>query len=147
MALPTREQLDRWGDGYVSLWNAGDKRAWEKNWRAVAPGEFRMVDPVGTPERRGFEACCLAPFDLFQPVIRYEVPKETRFICANEVGWVMHNHFRIGGEEVLMRSIETFRFDADGSVLLRTWYDVPGPDSPLGKLFATYLPGHHAPKR
>jgi hypothetical protein len=47
------EQLLKWADGYVDLWNAGDKRAWEKNWREVAPGEFRMLDPVGTPERRG----------------------------------------------------------------------------------------------
>jgi hypothetical protein len=55
----------------------------------------------------------------------------------------MHNHFTIDGQKVVMLSIETFRFDADGSVTMRTYYDVPGPDSPLGKLFARYLPGHH----
>jgi hypothetical protein len=142
MAVPSREQLERWADGYVELWNAGDKQAWEKNWRAVAPGEFRMVDPVGTLEKRGFEDCCLKPFDLFQPVLRYVVPKQTRFICANEVGWVMENHFHVGGEVIVMRSIETFRFEADGSVIMRTYYDVPGPDSLLGRFFAQYLPGH-----
>jgi len=146
MPVPSRAQLLKWADGYVSLWNAGDKAAWERNWRAVAPGEFRMVDPIGTPERRGFAQCCLEPFDLFQPVIRFAVPAETRFVCANEVGWVMENHFHVGGQQILMRSIETYRFDADGSVQVRTYYDVPGPDSPLGRIFATYLPGH-APKR
>jgi hypothetical protein len=144
MSVPTREQLIRWAELYVELWNRGDKRAWEKNWRDVAPGEFRMVDPVGTPERRGFEACALAPFDLFQSVLRYRVAPETRFVCGNEVAWVMENRFTIDGQEVVMRSIENFRFDADGSVTMRTFYDVPGPDSPLGKLFARYLPGHHA---
>ena len=143
MAVPSREQLLEWADGYVELWNAGDKRAWEKNWRDVAPGEFRMLDPVGTPERRGFAECTLGPYDLFQPLIRYHVPPETRFVCANEVSWVMENHFTIDGARIVMRSIENFRFDPDGSVTLRTYYDVPGPDSPLGKLFARYLPGHH----
>src|SRR5262245_45467286 len=57
MPVPSRAQLLKWADGYVELWNAGDKLAWEQNWRDVAPGEFRMLDPVGTPERRGFEAC------------------------------------------------------------------------------------------
>jgi hypothetical protein len=144
MHIPSREQLLKWADGYVELWNAGDKAAWEKNWRDIAPGEFRMLDPVGTPERRGIEGCALEPYDLFQPVIRYRVPSETRFICGNEVAWVMENHFHVGGEVIVMRSIENFRFDADGSVTMRTFYDVPGADSPLGKLFAQYLPGHHA---
>ena len=65
MAVPTREQLLRWAEGYVAYWNAGDKAAWIENWKRVAPGDFRMLDPVGTPEKRGFENCAAGPFDLF----------------------------------------------------------------------------------
>jgi hypothetical protein len=142
MAIPTRERLERWAKGYTSLWNAGDKRAWVANWKAVAPGDFRMVDPVGTPEKRGFEECAAKPFDLFQPGLELVVPDATKFICANEVAWVMENHFTVEGELIVMRSIEEFRFDADGSVVIRTFYDVPKPDSALGRyFFSKYLPG------
>jgi hypothetical protein len=140
MPVPGREELETWARGYTSLWNAGDKPAWIRNWKRVAPGEFRMLDPVGTPEKRGFEACASKPYDLFQPVLRLVVPEATRFICANEVAWVMENHFALEGERVVMRSIENFRFEADGSVAIRTFYDVPRSDSPLGRLFARYLP-------
>ena len=142
MALPTRAQLERWAIGYAELWNAGDKPAWIRNWKSVAPGNFRMLDPVGTPERLGFEECASKPYDLFRPSLRLVVPEATKFICANEVAWVMENHFTVDGELIVMRSIEEFRFDADGSVAIRTFYDVPKPDSPLGRfLFSKYLPG------
>ena len=142
MPTPTREQLDQWGRGYVSLWNANDKPAWVQNWKDVAPNGFRMFDPVGTPEKRGFEEAASKAYDLFQPVIHYHVPEETRFICANEVSWVMENNFRVDGRTILLRSIETFVFAEDGTVAIKTYYDVPKPDSPLGRWFSVYLPGH-----
>jgi len=140
MQTPTRAQLEKWARGYTELWNAGDKPAWVANWKSVAPGEFRMLDPVGTPERRGFEECASKPYDLFQPALRLVVPEATRFLCANEVGWVMENHFTVDGELIVMRSLECFRFDG-GSVSIKTYYDVPRSDSPLGRFFSKYLPG------
>ena len=141
MPTPTRAQLEKWGRGYAELWNAGDKPAWIANWKSVAPGDFRMLDPVGTPEKRGFEECASKPYDLFQPALRLVVPEATRFICANEVTWVMENHFTVDGGLVVLRSIENFRFEPDGSVAIRTYYDVPSSDSPLGRFFSKYLPG------
>lgn len=142
MPTPSREQLQKWAGNYVALWNAGDREAWVRNWRSVGPGEFRMLDPVGTPEKRGFEMCCAKSFDLFQPKIRFHVPPETVFICGNEVAWVMENHLTVDGNATMLRSIETYRFEPDGSVVIRTFYDVPPPESTeLGKLFDTYLPG------
>lgn len=141
MPTPTREQLEQWAKNYVALWNAGDKAGWVKNWKSVAPGEFRMLDPVGTPEKRGFEACAAQPFDLFQPTVRFHVPEETRFICGSEVAWVMENRATSGGKTRVFRSIETFRFEPDGSVVIRTYYVVPpASDAALGELFQTYLP-------
>lgn len=142
MAKPTREQLQHWAENYVALWNAGDKEAWVKNWKSVAPGDFRMLDPVGTPEKRGFELCAAKSFDLFQPTLRFHVVEGTTFICGNEVAWLMENHFSADGETKVLRSIETYRFEPDGSVVIRTYYDVPPPEkNDLGTLFDTYLPG------
>jgi hypothetical protein len=141
MPTPTRQQLERWAEGYTRLWNAGDKPAWIANWKSVAPGEFRMLDPVGTPEKRGFEQCASAPYDLFQPALRLVVPEATKFVCGSEVAWVMENHFTVDGRVIVMRSIESFRFEPDGSVWIRTYYDVPKSDSPLGRFFSKYLPG------
>ena len=142
MATPTFEQMKHWAEQYVALWNAGDKEAWAANWRAIAPGDFRMLDPVGTPEKRGFEHCCLDSFDLFQPKVKFRIAPGQLFICGNEVAWVMVNIFRKDGEEQHLKSIETYRFGDDGSCEIRTHYDVPPADDPItGQLFAEYLPG------
>ena len=142
MPTPTREELIAWARGYVDLWNSGDKQAWIENWKKVAPGDFVMVDPVGTPPRSGFVECAAEPYDLFQPATRFRVAPENLFICANEVAWVMENTFTQDGESTVMRSIEVYRFDEDGSVEIRTHYDVPDAADPIaGQLFADYLPG------
>jgi len=141
MPVPSREQLQRWAESYVALWNAGDKEAWLRNWKSVAPGEIRMLDPVGTPEKRGFEQCCAGPFDLFQKQVRFRVREGSLFICGNEVAWLLENHFTSEGQTKVHLSIETYRFEPDGSCVIRTYYRVPQPgDGELGALFDTYLP-------
>lgn len=142
MAVPTREQLEKWAEGYVRLWNAGDKQGWAENWRTVAPGDFSMWDPVGTPPKHGFAHCGLDSFDLFQPTVRFETPKETLFFNRGHVAWVMQNHFERDGKATYINSIETFSFGDDGSVVIRTHYPVPShDDEALGDLFQVYLPG------
>ena len=141
MAIPSFDQLKQWAENYVALWNAGDKEGWAENWRKVAPGEFRMLDPVGTPEKIGFEHCCLDSFDLFQPNVRFRIQPGTLFICGNEVAWLLENHIQNEGATEVHYSIETYRFGEDGSATIRTWYKVPPrTDSDLGKMFQTYLP-------
>jgi hypothetical protein len=47
-----------------------------------------------------------------------------------------------GGEERVGLSIETYRFEPDGSVTIRTFYRVPSHDDDvLGAHFQQYLPG------
>ena len=141
MAAPDAERLRRWAEGYVALWNAGDKAGWIRNWKSVAPGEIRMLDPVGTPEKRGFESCCAGPFDLFQPKARFRIHEGSLFVCGNEVAWLLENHVTDGDATRVHLSIETYRFEPDGSCVIRTWYRVPQPeDGALGALFETYLP-------
>ena len=142
MPTPTFDELKRWSERYVELWNAGDRDAWAENWRSVAPGDFRMLDPVGTPEKHGFEECCLASFDLFQPNVRFRIQPGTLMICGNEVAWCLENHIETKtGESRVGLSLETYRFEPDGSVVIRTYYRVPThQDEDLGTHYQTYLP-------
>jgi len=141
MGFPTHEQMQEWADNYVALWNAGDKAGWVANWKKLAPGEFRMLDPVGTPEKRGFEQCAADPFDLFQPKVMFRVQPGTLHICGNEVAWLLENHITTDGKTHIHRSIETYAFGDDGSVSIRTYYKVPPrTDDELGHMFQEYLP-------
>ena len=141
MVLPNQEQLGKWAENYVALWNAGDKEGWERNWKSVAPGNFRMLDPVGTPEKVGFEECASKPYDLFQPKVKFKIAEGSLFICGNEVAWLLENHIMVEGKEMVGLSIETYRFEPDGSVIIRTYYNVPErTDDELGDMFKEYLP-------
>ena len=141
MPSPTRQQLQDWAKNYVALWNAGDREGWARNWRSVAPGDFRMLDPVGTPEKRGFELCALKSWDLFQARVKFRILDGTLLICANEVAWVLENTITADGKTTAALSIETYRFEPDGSVVIRTYYKVPErTKDELGQMFQTYLP-------
>lgn len=141
MPIPTRQQLKTWAADYVRLWNDGDRDGWARNWLAVAPGDFTMWDPVGTPPKHGFQHCALDSFDLFQKRVRFATPKETLFFNRGHVAWVMQNHFEKDGKSTYSNSIETFEFGDDGSVVIRTFYPVPAhSDKALGDLFQVYLP-------
>jgi hypothetical protein len=140
--IPSRAELLQWARAYVTTWNAGDRQGWIDNWRRVAPGEFRMLDPVGTPEKHGFQSCALDSWDLFQERVKFKHHDDIVLVNGNEVAWVLENHITTDGETSMAISIETFRFEEDGSVVIRTWYKVPRPDaSELGEMFETYLPG------
>ena len=141
MATPSRKQLQDWAASYVALWNAGDREGWARNWRSVAPGEFRMLDPVGTPEKHGFEECALKSWGLFQSRVKFQIVDGSLFICANEVAWLLENHITTDGRSSVGLSIETYRFEPDGSVVIRTYYRVPArTNDELGEMFQTYLP-------
>jgi hypothetical protein len=141
LAKPSRQELQTWAENYIALWNAGDKEAWAENWRRVAPGDFRMLDPVGTPEKRGFEECALDAFDLFQPNVRFKIAEGTLFICDNEVAWLLENHIETEKGKIVGLSIETYRFEEDGSVTIRTYYRIPAHSHDiLGDMYKVYLP-------
>jgi hypothetical protein len=139
--VPDKKTLLAWAENYVRYWNEGDLDAWLANWQAVAPGDHRMLDPVGTPEKVGFQACCLDAWDLFQGRVTFRIAPGQLFVCGNEVAWLLENHFEGPDGAQVQYSIETYRFDEDGSVVVRTYYRVPSHDNPaLGDIFQTYLP-------
>ncbi len=139
MALLTKEQVKEWGINHIRLWNAGDKKAWEANWRKVAPAGVRMLDPVGTDWKTGYEECFLKAFDLWQPYTRLKIHEgpiwgrgfgPCYFIAEYEGGielvWVLENYVGKPGDDIYMTfDIENYRFDADGTMLIRAFYDIP----------------------
>ena len=141
MAHPTREAIEKFAADYVRLWNEGDKEAWLENWRSIAPGDFTMWDPVGTPPKHGLQHCAADSWDLFQKTVRFHTPRETMFINGSELAWVMQNQFQKNGRPVTGNSIETYSFGDDESVTIRTWYIVPTHADPaLGEIYQEYLP-------
>jgi hypothetical protein len=141
MPYPTKDALLNWARNYPELWNAGHKQAWIDNYRTVVSGEVRMLDPVGTPEKRGFKHCCEDSWDLFQPRVRFRIQDGTLFVCGNEVAWCLENHFEGPDGHQLKYSIETYRFGDDGSLEIRTYYRVPThQDDAIGDIFQAYLP-------
>jgi hypothetical protein len=142
---PDKKALLQWAHNYVKYWNAGDLDAWVANWKTVSTGEHRMLDPVGTPEKVGFQQCCLDAWALFQPRVRFNIPEGQLFVCDNEVAWLLENHFDGPDGPQLQCSIETYRFEDDGSVIVRTYYRVPSHDNAaIGDIFQRYLPGDGA---
>jgi hypothetical protein len=145
MPYPTKKALLNWADSYPTLWNAGNKGDWVQNWRTVASGEFRMLDPVGTPEKRGFKECCEDSWDLFQPRVTFRIQPGTLFVCGNEVAWCLENHSQGPNGDEVEFSLETYHFGEDSSVNIRTYYRVPAHDNAqLGDIFQTYLPENAA---
>ncbi|MCP5043400.1 MAG: hypothetical protein GY944_20425 [bacterium] len=141
MTTPTQIELRQWADNYIALWNAGDKEAWLDNWRRVAPGEVRMHDPVGTPEKLGGQQCWSDAWDLFNKVVHFKIADGSLFFNGNEVAWLLENHITHDGATTIGLSIETYRFEEDGSVVIRTYYKVPKrSDDELGRIFQEYLP-------
>ena len=142
MPIPSRAELLQFAKAYVDTWNAGDREAWVRNWQAVTNGQgFRMLDPVGTPEKTGFKECCEDSWDLFQARVKFKHHNDIVLVNGNELAWVLENHITTDGHTHMGISIETFRFEEDGSVMIRTWYKVPQKnESELGEMFQTYLP-------
>ncbi len=100
-----------------------------------------MLDPVGTPEKKGGETCWSDSWDLFNKVVHFKIQDGALFFNGNEVAWLLENHITTDGKTTVGFSIETYRFEEDGSLLVRTYYRVPArTDDELGQIFQEYLP-------
>jgi hypothetical protein len=82
-----------------------------------------MFDPVGTEEKRGFAAATSEPFDVFQPILKIRMV--TVQVNGNEMAWVCENSFGTEPDVQTAYSIETFAWDDDGNLLIKTYYPMP----------------------
>ncbi|MFF0455332.1 hypothetical protein [Nocardia africana] len=121
--VPTREARLAHAARHAELWNAGRKDEWVASWRTMIPAGVRMFDPVGTEEKTGFDTVTTHAWDLFQSLLR--ITMLTVQVNGDEMAWVCENRFGTGDDVIMVHSIETFAWDADGNLLIKTYYPMP----------------------
>jgi hypothetical protein len=128
--VPSRQARLAHAAKHAELWNAGKKDEWVASWRTICPGEVRMFDPVGTEEKHGFDAATSDAFDLFQSILKINMI--TVQVNCNEMARVCENHFGTEPNVQTAHTIETFAWDDDANLLIKTYYRMPetvGSDS------------------
>lgn len=122
-AVPSRRARLAHAAKHAELWNAGRKDAWVASWRTICPGKVRMFDPVGTEEKHGFETATSEAFDMFQKLLRIKML--TVHVNGDEMAWVCENFFGTEPNVLSTYSIETFAWDSQGDLLIKTYYPMP----------------------
>jgi hypothetical protein len=122
-AVPSRKARLDHAAQHAELWNAGKREEWIASWRTIAPAEVRMFDPVGTEEKVGFDAATGDAFDMFQSILKIKMI--TVQVNGNEMAWVCENSFGTEPNVQKAYSIETFAWDGDGNLLIKTYYPMP----------------------
>src|ERR1700704_3122417 len=123
MSVPSREARLAHAANHCELWNAGKKDEWVASWRTIAEGNVRMFDPVGTKEKHGFDHATSEAYDMFQSVLKMYML--TVKVNGNEMAWVIESHFGTGEQISKTLSIETFQWDENGDLLIKTYYELP----------------------
>jgi hypothetical protein len=88
-----------------------DKDGWLDCWRAMAPGEPSLWDPVGTPLKRGWDFACEL-WDRTGP----DHPKvgiQQLIIGGNEAVVVASNEGTYRGEQLIIPSVDVWKINAD----------------------------------
>jgi hypothetical protein len=137
--VPSREARLALAAKHAELWNAGKKDEWVASWRAICPGEVRMFDPVGTEEKHGFDTATSEAFDMFQSIL--EIKMLTVQVNGDEMAWVCENFFGTEPNIQSAYSIETFAWDPDGNLLIKTYYPMPENVGSDGDPYAHLLGG------
>ena len=121
--VPSRQARLAHAAKHAELWNAGKREEWIASWRTIAPAEVRMFDPVGTEEKHGFDTATGDAYDMFQSILKIKMI--TVQVNGNEMAWVCENSFGTEPNVQKAYSIETFAWDADGDLLIKTYYPMP----------------------
>jgi hypothetical protein len=122
-AVPSRKARLAHAAQHAELWNAGKREEWIASWRTIVPAQVRMFDPVGTEEKLGFDAATGDAFDMFQSILKIKMI--TVQVNGNEMAWVCENSFGTEPNVQKAYSIETFAWDGDGNLLIKTYYPMP----------------------
>jgi SnoaL-like domain len=124
MPQPPAAEMRATVERHVELWNAGEKEPWLAHMKAAAVGGLTMDDPVGTPTKRGTDILGDVWDHSFSQGV-WTLTIEHLVTCANELAMVVRNESVVDGTTVVVRSIETYRFGDDGSLYVRTYFDMP----------------------
>jgi hypothetical protein len=123
MGVPSREARLAHAAKHCELWNARKRDEWIASWRTIVPGKVTMFDPVGTKEKHGFDHATSEAYDMFRPFL--EMSMLTVHVNGDEMAWVNENRFTVEGKTGTSLSIETFLWDENGDLTIKTYYDMP----------------------
>lgn len=99
-------------------WNSGDREKFISGYEKLGSGTVRLENPIGSDIQHGVDSLATL-FDSHHPHIRVET--ERLIVNGNEAVAVMRN-IRVGADGTdgpTVHSVETYRVDPDGSVLVR----------------------------
>jgi hypothetical protein len=117
--IPSRQARLAHAARHAELWNAGKKNEWVASWRSVCPGEVRRLHVASAKEKHGFDAATSEAFDMFQSILKIKML--TVHVNGDEMAWACENFL---GEEPNIQStysIETFKWDQAGNLLIKTY--------------------------
>jgi len=107
---------------HVALWNAMNRESWIK----LFSPQMVFEDPVGSPEKVGFDAVYKSWDRSFKPGRRWTLHTEHIVAAGNEAAVVMRNEGDLNGQKVTIRSIEIFSVDDSGLLIrIRSFFDQP----------------------
>ena len=107
---------------HVALWNEINRPAWID----LFSPQMVFEDPVGTPEKIGFDAVHKSWDRSFKPGRRWTLHPEQIVGAGTEAAVVMRNEGNLDGQQVVIRSIEIFSVDAAGLIIrIRSFFDQP----------------------
>jgi hypothetical protein len=107
---------------HIELWNARDREGWLSHWKSTCPGGYTLEDPVGTPAKRDLLA---EVWDAAFAETAWVITMKQCIVCANEAALVMINQGMVAGAAIEVAGVELYRFNDDGSVHQRTFYEPP----------------------
>jgi len=107
------DSIRRFLHAQVACWNAGDQAGFFAAYRDAAPGGL-SIEYVGRPPSDGWPVLA-AMWERQNASITIE--ELAAVVNGNEVA--CHNRNRVKGTERVIETIELYRFDAGGALLVR----------------------------
>lgn len=122
MVTRNEEALRQLMEDSEELWNARDRDAWERLWRAAVPGELVLESPVGAEPKRGFAAARSQVWDEMQPVT---IHTRHLIVSGSSVAALTENVVEVDGRALSIFSIDTYDFDESGNCYERNYFSMP----------------------
>lgn len=123
--MPTPEQLHAVIDTYVNAWDKRDRAAYV----GLFAEDAELIDPVGTPARRGRDAIGDFWDQTFALTESIAMEVTRTHFCADEIAMVFTIHAKTSGGGMAIDAVDTFRVDDDGKVVaFKAYWDDMRPE-------------------
>jgi len=129
------KQLRATVERFYDLWNDDDRAGWLEHWRAAAPGEPWIEDPVGAPVKRGWDAIGELWDRTCTDGRHFKVQLLQTLVCGNEVAAICRTEGTTAGVDFCIQSVDIHQFEGD-RLRVRSYWEIPD-GLPYGRWTAT----------